>query len=56
MGCPQITSFTTDPITLVYIIFIVINLSLVIYALMGKESFVTLGDVSGTKTSGSFSS
>jgi hypothetical protein len=42
MTCPKITYFSTDPITLIYIILIVINLSLVIFALMTRESFTNL--------------
>jgi len=37
--CPNISYFTTDPITLVWIILIIINLALVIYTASTAETF-----------------
>jgi len=40
MACPKISYFSTDALTLVWIILIIINLVLVIYATMTKETFI----------------
>ncbi len=39
MSCPNISYFTTDPITLIWILLIIINLALVIYTVSVTETF-----------------
>lgn len=39
MSCPNISYFTTDPITLIWILLIIINLALVIYTVSVNETF-----------------
>lgn len=41
MACPKISYFSTDALTLVWIILIIVNLVLVIYAAMTTETFVS---------------
>lgn len=47
--CPNISYFTTDPITLVWIILIIINLALVIYAASTTETFENINYSARTK-------
>jgi hypothetical protein len=42
MTCPNTSYFTTDAITLVWVILIIMNLSLVIYTASTTETFSTL--------------
>ena len=39
MSCPNISYFATDPITLIWILLIIINLALVIYTVSVTETF-----------------
>ena len=39
MSCPNISYFTTDPITLIWILLIIINLAFVIYTVSVTETF-----------------
>ena len=41
MACPKISYFSTDALTLIWIIMIIVNLVLVIYASMTTETFVS---------------